>query len=226
MKEKRFVHCIWEVHGRIRISMRLPVKNGMKEKMNSMLFCSNRNFFYFLVLLVLPVSLSAQTADEMAKELEKVYSKGIGTTISFVLDGEKNSLTFMNNSPKFRLESPTDIFISDGTTIWHYQKKKKEVVIDKASSNATSLSNAQEILKFSSNYSSVLSHKRSTYELQLTPSKNIQQLMENTGGISQITFSFTRTAKSGIQIKKVMAKALSGNISVRNISITSMKKLP
>ncbi|MFI5263089.1 MAG: outer membrane lipoprotein carrier protein LolA [Candidatus Kapaibacterium sp.] len=193
--------------------------------MRSIFFYSSRSFVYFAVFLILPVALSAQTADEMAKELEGLYSKGAATTISFVLDGEKNSLTFANGSSKFRLESPGDLIVSDGVTIWHYTKKKKEVVIDKASSNAASLSNAQEILKFSSNYSGVLSHKKNLYELQLSPSKSIEKLMASTGGISQITFTFTRSATSGIQIKKVSAKASSRNISVSNISIKSVKKL-
>jgi outer membrane lipoprotein-sorting protein len=193
--------------------------------MNSILYYISRSFFCLLAFLVLPITLSAQTADEMAKELESLYSKGEGTTISFVLDGEKNSLTFKNSSPKFRLESPNDIIISDGTTIWHYGKKKKEVVIDKASRDAASLSNAEEILKFSSNYSGVLSHKHKLYELQLTPSKNIEKIMQSTGGISQITFVFSRSAKSGIQIQKVSAKASSRNISVSNVKITSVKKL-
>ena len=183
------------------------------------------SLFGFLALILLPLSLAAQTADDMAKELEGLYTKGAGTTISFVLDGDKNSLTFATGSPKFRVESPTDLIVSDGITIWHYGKKKKEVVIDKASSNAASLSNAGEILKFSANYSGVLSHKKNNYELQLTPSKNISKIMESIGGISQITFAFTRSSKSGIQIKKVSAKASTRNISVSNISIKSMKKL-
>src|SRR5690348_16991609 len=114
--------------------MRSPVKNGMKEKMNSTHFCINRKILCALVLLILPWRLFAQTADEMAKELETLYRQGAGTTISFVVDGEKNTLSFANGSTKFRLESPDDLIISDGATIWHYGKKKKEVVIDKASS--------------------------------------------------------------------------------------------
>jgi outer membrane lipoprotein-sorting protein len=188
-------------------------------------FYNSRRFLFLAAFLILPISLSAQTADEMAKELEALYSKGAGTTISFVLDGEKNSLTFANGSPKFRLESPNDLIVSDGITIWHYTKKKKEVVIDKASSNAASLSNAEEILKFSSNYSGVLSHKHGIFELQLSPSKSIEKIMASAGGISQITFAFTRSAKSGIQIKKVSAKASTRNISVSNITIKSVKKL-
>ncbi len=193
--------------------------------MNFIPFYSSRSIFCFLAFLFLPISLSAQTADEMAKELESMYSKGVGTVISFVLDGNKNSLTFANGTPKFRLESPDDLIISDGVTIWHYSKKKKEVVIDQASSNAGSLSSADEILKFSSNYSGVLTHKRNIYELQLTPSKSIEKLMLSAGNISQITFSFTRLPKSGIKITKVTARASARNISVSNITIKPLNKL-
>jgi len=197
----------------------------MKEKMRPIHFCISRSVLLVLPFQILASHLSAQTADQIAKELESIYGKGAGTAISFVLDGEKNSLLFANGSPKFRLESPDDLITSDGTSIWHYTKKKKEVVIDKASSKGSSLSNAEDILKFSSNYSGVLTHKHGIYELQLAPSKSIAKLMENAGGISQITFSFTRSAKSGIQIKRIMARASTRNISISNIAIKTMNKL-
>src|SRR5436190_18929496 len=98
----------------------------------------SRKIIFLVALLILPFSAFAQTADEMAKQLEDLYGKGQGTSISFTLDGEKISLTFASSSSKFRIDNPTDLIISDGSTIWHYGKKKKEVVIDKADSKGGS----------------------------------------------------------------------------------------
>jgi outer membrane lipoprotein-sorting protein len=182
------------------------------------------SYLFGIAILFFSSSLQAQTAQEMAKELETLYRKGAGTTISFSLDGAKNSLTFSNTVSKFRIESPDDLIISDGTTIWHYGKKKKEVVIDKISSKGSSLASAEELLKFSTNYSSILSHKKGIYELQLSPNATISKLMENIGGISLLVFTFTKS-HSGVVIKKVSAKTSNKNFTVGNIKIASLGKL-
>ncbi len=173
------------------------------------------------IMILLSTPLHAQTAQEMAKELETLYRKGAGTTISFSLDGAKNSLTFSNAVSKFRIESPDDLIVSDGTTIWHYGKRKKEVVIDKISSKGSSLSSAEELLKFSTNYSSILSHRKGVYELQLAPASSISKIMESIGGISLLVFTFTKN-HSGIVIKNVSAKTSNKNFSVSNIKIKTL----
>ncbi len=188
-------------------------------------FYIGHSIIMFFAIIFSPLVASAQTADEMAKELENLYSRGEGTALSFTLDGEKNSLTFANGSAKFRIENPTDLIISDGTTILHYTKSKKEVVIDKAESKGGSLSNVQELIKFSLNYSSVLTKKKNMYELELTPSKNISKILESIGGISLLKFRFTKLSKSGIAINKITARSLKGDIAVGNIKIKSVKKL-
>ena len=197
----------------------------MKEKMKSINFYISHSIILFFVIIFFPLAASAQTANEMAKELENLYSRGEGTALSFTLDGQKNSLTFAGGSAKFRIENPTDLIISDGTTIWHYTKLKKEVVIDKAESKVSSLSNVQELIKFSSNYSSVLTKKKNMYELELTPSTNISKILESVGGISLLKFRFTRSSKSGVAINKITARSLKGDIAVGNIKIKSIKKL-
>ncbi|MEP7235075.1 MAG: hypothetical protein ABI778_07245 [Ignavibacteriota bacterium] len=194
--------------------------------MNSILFYLRRSVLSAIGIFLLPFSIYGQTAEEITKELEQLYSKGVGTTISFSLDGEKNSITFASGTSDFRLESPTDLIISDGKTVWRYVKKKKEVIIDNATSKGNSLASAEEILKFSSNYSSVLSRKKSMYELQLSPSKSIEKLMQAAGGISQINFEFTRSTKSGIQIKKITAHAASRSILISGVKISTLKKIP
>ena len=176
-----------------------------------------------MTIILMGLSIRAQTAQEMSKELENLYRKGEGTTISFLLDDAKNSLTFSNTVSNFRIESPDDLIVSDGTTIWHLSKKKKEVVIDKISSKGTSLATAEELLKFSTNYSSVLSHKKNTYELSLAPSANISKLMESIGGISLLTFTFTKG--HSIEVKKISAKTANKNYQVSNIKIKSLAKL-
>ncbi len=188
-------------------------------------FYIGNSLLLFFAFILFPFTASAQTADEMAKELENLYNRGEGTALSFILDGQKNSLLFAGGSAKFRIENPTDLIISDGTTIWHYTKLKKEVVIDKAESKGGSLSNVQELIKFSSNYSSVLTKKKNMYELELTPSKNISKILESVGGISLLKFRFTRSSKSRIAINKITARSLKGDIAVGKITIKSVKKL-
>lgn len=197
----------------------------MRGKMNFIHCYIGRRILFALAVCLFPIAVFAQSADEMAKELENLYSQGEGTAISFTLDGEKISLTFAGSSSQFRIDNPTDLIISDGATIWHYGKKKKEVVIDKADSKGGSLSNVHELIKFSSNYSGVLAKKHNTYNLELTPSKDISKILESVGGISLLKFGFTRSAKSGIVINKITARSAKGDIAVGNIKIKTMKRL-
>lgn len=184
-----------------------------------------RSLILFFAFLIAPFAASAQTADEMAKQLEELYSKGEGTAINFTLDDEKIALTFASGSSKFRVENPTDLIVSDGTTIWHYGKEKKEVVIDKADSKGGSLSNVGELIKFSTNYSAVLTSKKKTHEISLTPSKNVSKILDNIGGISLLKFTFTKSARSGIQVSKVTARSAKGDIFIGNIKIRTLKKI-
>jgi len=183
-----------------------------------------RSFLLLLGFIILPTSLFAQNADEMAKEIENLYRSGAGTSISFTLDGEKTSLSFATSTSQFRVDMANDLIVSDGTTIWHYGKAKKEVAIDKIQGKSGSLSNIEEIIKFSTNYSGVLSHKGNTYELQLTPSSSISKLMESVGNISLLTFTFTKS-HSGIQMKKISARSSQRNFAIGNIKIKSLTKL-
>lgn len=201
------------------------MKNGSNERMNYMNYYISRSLVLFFAFLIAPFAVSAQTADEMAKQLEDLYSKGEGTAITFSLDGEKIALTFASGSPKFRIDNPTDLIVSDGTTIWHYGKRKKEVVIDNANGKSGSLSNVEELIKFSTNYSAVLTSKKKTHEISLTPSKNVSNILDNIGGISLLKFTFTKSAKSGIQVSKVTARSGKGDISVGNIKIRTLKKI-
>jgi outer membrane lipoprotein-sorting protein len=192
----------------------------MREKIIFIPFCRSS---ILLLLILYSSSLLAQTAHEMAKDVEDLYTKGAATVISFSLDGDKNMLTFDGGS-KFRIDNPTDLIISDGTTIWHYTKQKKEVVVDKVNKSGSSLSSAGELIKLSTNYSSVLSRKGKLYELQLTPNASISRLMESLGGLSQLVFSLTKT-HSGVDIRKVSAKTSKKNFSITNVKIKSLSKL-
>src|SRR5437867_250189 len=103
--------------------MRSRAKSGIIGKKNSMVFCKSS---IVVILFLFSSVAAAQTAHEMAKEVESLYTKGAATSISFSLDGEKNSLTFASGTMSFRIENPTDIIVSDGVTIWHYTMPKKE----------------------------------------------------------------------------------------------------
>jgi outer membrane lipoprotein-sorting protein len=196
----------------------------MEEKKNSIVSCVSRSIIVLFILAVMQGFVFAQTSSEMAKELENLYSKGEVTTISFTLDGDKTSLSFAKSSSKFRVETPHDLITSDGFTIWHLDKKKQEVVIDKISSKGSSLANAEDLIKFSTNYSSVLSHKHNNYELKLTPSASISKIMESIGGISLLTFDLVKPAHGTLQIKKIMARSAKKDFTIGNVKIKSLAK--
>ncbi|MEI8135166.1 MAG: hypothetical protein WCH46_08865 [bacterium] len=184
-----------------------------------------RKFLLCLGFALLPLIARAQTAEDLAKELEQLYSHGAVTTISFSIDGAKNTLSFAHGTSQFRLDNTTDLITSDGATIWHYSKQRKEVVIDKVNAKGGSFANASELVKFSSNYSALLSKKKEKYELSLTPSQNLSKLLENIGRISRIVFTLTKSPAKGIVIQKITAQSSQGEVSAGNIKIQSLKKI-
>ena len=179
-----------------------------------------------LILLALPTYAIAQTAAGLAKELENFYRKTAGATITFSMGYDRISLTFSNNSTKFRIDNSTDLIVSDGTTIWHFAKKKKEVVVDKINSKGSALANAEEIMKFSTNYSAeILSQKDHTYEIRLTPLESIKSILLNLEGITALTLTLSRNATGTLVIIKAMATSVKAELAASNIKIKALKKL-
>ncbi|HEX2866220.1 MAG TPA: outer membrane lipoprotein chaperone LolA [Ignavibacteriales bacterium] len=113
-----------------------------------------------LLLTLVPFMLFAQTGNQTLKDLQNKF-KSINTlSADFVQTGSlspdkqlsttKGKLYFRKDN-KYRIEFRNLEFVSDGTTVWSYNKKNKKVVItDVNSSDASSFSLKQLLYDYPS----------------------------------------------------------------------------
>ncbi|HYM20136.1 MAG TPA: hypothetical protein VEW28_03925 [Candidatus Kapabacteria bacterium] len=181
---------------------------------------------FIAFILVFPASLFAQTAIDMATKLENVYKNASAVAVSFSTnESGKVSLVLSSTANAYKLTSPSDDFISDGSTIWHIIKKQHKVIIDNVKPSSQAM-NAEALLNFSGNYTPSMSIDKNQYiNLTLTPHSNIQQLFTAVGGISSITFLLMQKG-SGVTVRSISALGGSGTIRLEHLQIKALKKAP
>lgn len=178
-------------------------------------------------LLLLPVCAFGQSAAELTKEIEKTYLSGEAVSATFSLgEAGKMSLTVAPRSNKFRLETKKELIVSDGETMWNYNKERKQLVIDAAGgANKKNVMSISDIFIFSNNYSALLaSSKKNTYELVLTPLDPVKKVFDKME-ISSMTFSLERKGKM-LKIKSISANSRGVKTILGNVKISASKKTP
>ena len=184
--------------------------------------------FAFLSAL-LPAQLRAQpTANALAFQLEQKLFSGEAIRMKFSLgSGEKVEITTDVKRNRIRIESTSLTIVSDGTTVWNYSKRNKQVTIDGASSNPNSaLQKPQDLFRFSSNYSAtIVKHTGNEYTLELIPNDRIQALFKSAGGLNSILVTVIRKNARSITIKRAIAQGKEGSTETGALRVESLKKL-
>jgi outer membrane lipoprotein-sorting protein len=171
------------------------------------------------------VQLSAQ---ELARMLEQQVLSGEGVSMKFkIKDGENVSVVADVKSKKVRIETASMTIISDGQTVYNYQKRNNQLTIDAlGKGRASALSNPKDLFLFATNYSATLvSSNAKDYVLALTPNARVQSTLQAAGGISTITFNLN-VANQKLNIKSAMAASNGKNVETGALSVKSLKTLP
>jgi outer membrane lipoprotein-sorting protein len=169
-----------------------------------------------------------QTADDLALQLEQKLFSGEAIRMKFSLgSGEKVEITTDVKRNRVRIESTSITLVSDGTTVWNYSKRNKQVTIDGASSNPNSaIQKPQDLFRFSSNYAvSIVKHTGNEYTLELIPNERIQALFKSAGGLSSILLTVIRKSAKSITIKRATAQSKAGRTETGALKVESIKKL-
>ena len=177
---------------------------------------------FFIVLI--PAMLVAKTTSQWIEQLEKVYKGYSAVQVSFAVGSDKFSLTLGPESGSYKITTPTEQFISNGTTVWHLFPKDKKVIVDNVRKTAIS---AASLLDFSANYDVSVENAdvSGQYDLTLTPKQTIASVFVNAGNVTSLTFRVSETA-SGIKIHSITANSTEGNRKLINVSIKPLKKAP
>lgn len=188
-----------------------------------------RRFIAFSVIFLIALSLRAQSAPELISEIEKTYLSGEAVKATFDLAGEKKiTLVASLISTKYLYETSTEKVVNDGVTVSNFNKKLKQVTINEVKTNKQNGSiGTQDFFRFSSNYtSSLLSSKKNSYSLELTPNESLKKLYGQ-AGISSLIVDLTRdTKKKTVTIKSILANTKGIKQKAGNVKITSITKTP
>lgn len=186
-------------------------------------------FLVFFIILLTSLTLRAQTASELTSEIEKTYLSGEAVKAMFDLAGEKKiTLVASLISTKYLYETSGEKVVNDGTTVSNFNKKLKQVTINEVKTNKQNGSiGTQDFFHFSSNYtSSLLSSKKNSYSLELTPKESLRKLFEQ-AGIASLVVDLTRNSKKKtITIKSILANSKGIKQKAGNVRITSIAKTP
>ena len=183
--------------------------------------------FVVCAVLMLATNVFAQeTAASLAKQLEDWLLSSAAVSMKFTLASEGPiSVTADLKGKKIRVESPSMLIISDGTTIWNYQKHSDRVTIDNVSGANSPFRNPQTVFKFSENYTaSILSRNGLNYKLALTPNAELSSLMQAAGEMQRLTLDVSVHGKN-VAIMKATASSSRGTSQTSALTIKPLKSI-
>ncbi len=177
-----------------------------------------------LTLVVRPAALE-ETAVSLAQKLQSQFLTKPGVILSFDLKSEGHLRLMADfRGGRIRVESPSLLIISDGKTIWNYDKTADRVTIDNVA-GASTFRDPSAFFRFADNYSATMvKHAGSDYTVSLTPRSELQSLAKAAGELQSLVLEL-RVAKHSIKILSASAISSRGKAHPNALSIVSMKSV-
>ncbi len=178
---------------------------------------------FLLVLFVLANSTFAIDAEKIIKKVQKKYDKienfkaMFEKVETFRLTGTKSTTAgtlYVKNGKKYRFETENQLVISDGKTVWTYNRINNQVLIDKVRKNSGALLPRDILFKFpKTHYATLVGQEKidgkKAYIVKLDPKEDVQ------GYFSSIKIW---VLDHTWQIVKIEITDLNGNKSIFNLS--------
>lgn len=168
---------------------------------------------YIKILSFLAVCLStnifAEDADRLLNDLKEKYSKINDFSAGITQEGRNSVFTgkiYFKKGNKFHLDLKNFSIVSDGSTLWNYNKKENKVVINDADSEENSILSFNNLLEVYPSKCTLSSSNEGKYNiLILTPISG-----------SGLKFKQTRLwINSEDLVEKVFIEGKDGNITFR-----------
>jgi len=162
--------------------------------------------YKLLFLLFLPTAVFSQSAKELLTELQNKYKSVNSFTASFnqvTRNGiEKNEFNssgkiYFKKKNKIRVELKEQLLISDGKTVWNYNKKQNKVIISNNEAEPSVLSLDKFILGYPAECEASFTGKQEQKIILLTPKKKnapfkeIKIYPDNSSILTKIEFTDT-----------------------------------
>jgi outer membrane lipoprotein-sorting protein len=185
------------------------------------------SFVAFFLLLSFGPAFAQPSADEVIAKVDQQINSGAAIKMKFSVPGQGSfSILADLGARRARIVAGNMTIVTDGATVWNYNKTTNQLTIDALSNNPNSaLKSPQGLFKFSTNYSAeMLEQHGSTYTIKLTPNAQVHELMASLGDVSSLTFTVTKSRK-GYTIKKALLERNSGKTTISSLTVTSVKSV-
>lgn len=156
-----------------------------------------------IVLFLMPAVVVAQeTAETIVKKVRDNYEKLQSLQADFVqnytwsLAGETQVLEgklYLKKGDRYRVETATQIIVTDGETVWTYSPEKQQVLIDRLSKSAENPLPRELLVKYARDFKAKLlgiekPGKAEWYRLQFVPRDEDSFIREVTAWIEKDTW--------------------------------------
>jgi outer membrane lipoprotein carrier protein len=119
--------------------------------------------YYRITILILAVcsALTAATATDVVDKSEALYSKAgvfsakFSQTVStgdFFDDEKTEGMLFMSYPRQFRVDTPEQVIVSDGDTLWSYSAENRQVTVELVAKSNETITPADYLFNFKKNY--------------------------------------------------------------------------
>ena len=112
-----------------------------------------RRLFILVAACLASMMLHAQeTPQSLAKKLQEQFINAPEVSLAFDLANEgRVTISADIHSGRIRIESPSTLIISDGHTVWNYQKTDDRVTIDNVTASSA-FKDPASLFRFADNY--------------------------------------------------------------------------
>lgn len=186
-----------------------------------------RRIFIIVAACLVSIILHAQeTPESLAKKLQEQFLNAPGVSFSFDLASEgRVSITADVHHELIRIESPSMLIISDGHTVWNYQKHEDRVTIDNVA-GGSAFKDPASLFRFADNYTaSIVQWDGNTQcTLELTPLPTLQSLLKSAGEIKKISLEL-RIKKQKVEITDASATSSQGTTRAEKLTIKTLPQI-
>jgi outer membrane lipoprotein-sorting protein len=184
----------------------------------------------FLLLSCMTLAISAASAQEttqsLAKKLQAQYLNSPAVSLAFDLANEgRVTISADMHNGHISIESPSMLIISDGHTIWSYQKREDRVTIDNVAPTSA-FHDPGSLFRFADNYTSAITNASGAghYTLELTPLPALQPLLKSAGEIQKIMLAL-QLKKQYFRITSATATSSKGTTKAEKLTIKTLPKI-
>jgi outer membrane lipoprotein-sorting protein len=164
-----------------------------------------------------------ETAPTLAKKLQEQFLNAPGVSLAFDLGNEGHvTITADVHGGSVRIESPSMLIISDGHTVWNYQKREDRVTIDNVTASSA-FKDPASLFRFADNYTAKIARTdgAAQYPLELTPKPALQSLLKSAGEIQNITLGL-RIKKQKVEIIYASASSSKGTTQAEKLIVKTL----